>query len=171
MINFRSDESENKVQPLLKRQKKEHKEHPLPDYTAANFTIVIRALQTDKRKKNVLTLSRSVVKTLTMKVNTEWLTKLSDEKSSASAGHVFSGICAGVQKIYDKLDLDIEDLDSIEGTNGIWQVSVPYHTIQYHAMSYYTILYYTIPYHTIPYHIIPYYALKISCSSYDTFLL
>ena len=161
---FRSDESENKVQPLLKRQKKEHKEHPLPDYTAANFTIVIRALQTDKRKKNVLTLSRSVVKTLTMKVNTEWLTKLSDEKSSASAGHVFSGICAGVQKIYDKLDLDIEDLDSIEGTNGIWQVSVPYHTIPYHTMlchtipchtmSYYTVSFHTIPYHTIPYHTI-----------------
>ena len=112
------------MQPPPKRPKKEQKDYALPDYKAKNLIIVIRVLQTDKKKKNILTLDRSVVETLSLKMEITWIEKLSEERSSAKAGHIFCALCEGIRRIYNNMDLDIEDIDSIEGTNGIWQVSV-----------------------------------------------
>ena len=96
---FRSVDTEEDVQPPSKRPKKEQKDYPLPDYKAKNLIIVIRVLQTDKRKKNVLTLGRSVVETLSLKIDITWIEKLSEERSSAKAGHIFSALCEGIRRI------------------------------------------------------------------------
>lgn len=106
--------------------KRKSKEYPTPDFTYLQIDIFIRTLQTDKKKRNVLTLSRdAVVK----------LISIPDEKSDSviqsanlldineqfyiEAGYLLFLIFVEIGSIIT----DLEESQLLSGTEGIWDVS------------------------------------------------
>ena len=106
--------------------KRKRKEYPTPDFTYLQIDIFIRTLQTDKKKRNVLTLSRdAVVK----------LISIPDEKSDSviqsanmldineqfyiEAGYLLFLIFVEIGSIIS----DLEGSQLLSGTEGIWDVS------------------------------------------------
>lgn len=79
----------------------------------------VRVLQTDKRNKNVLTLGRSIVESLEWKAPSDFFDSNCEERVSVKAVYVFDLLCHTIKVIYENIDEE-----SIEGTNGIWQVSL-----------------------------------------------
>ena len=118
---------------------KEAAKHEQPDYDEKFFNVHIKLLQTDRRNKNVLTLSRSVVKTLQCKLNRDHFEEESDEFFQKPLDFLFHLICSAIRFIHDKIDED-----NIEGTTGIWQVS-HYKYIMLHHITW--VLYHVTPYH------------------------
>ena len=83
------------------------------------YRINIKILQTDRKNKNILTLSRGTVKTIEVIGSSNmYFKKESVETVLASASFTFQALCKGLKNFYEDIDEDC-----IEGTNGVWQVT------------------------------------------------
>ena len=89
-----------------------------PNNNDQKFIVHIKLLKTDKRKKNCLILGRNVVQTVEFRTNDRVRNEENVEFLFLDAMTVEQGLCSAISVLYEDLNED-----TIEGTNGIWQVS------------------------------------------------
>ena len=115
------NESHNK-EPIKKKECLTS--HPLPNPDEMVFKVIIKALRTDKKNKNCLSLGRNIIKVLELdyKIKKENILRsganVNQDYLEATAGLIFRCLIDGTNQLYRNIDVN-----SIEGTNGIWQVS------------------------------------------------
>ena len=83
------------------------------------YKINVKILQTDRKSKSTLMLSRSSIKTLEIQGTNVFLKKESVETVLASAAFTFQALCRGLKYFYEDIDEDC-----YEGTSGVWQVTI-----------------------------------------------
>ena len=103
---------------------KSDKEYLQPDYDDMRYKINIKILQTDRKSKNTLMLSRSPIKTLEIQGNHSFFKKESVETVLASAQFTFQILWKSLGLFYNNIDED-----KYESTSGIWQVIILRHQI------------------------------------------
>ena len=118
MLNSRSRPTKDGSEPKSQKSRKPLIEYDQPDYNNISVVINVRVLQTDKRNKNVLTLGRNIIETLEWRAADDFFEDMYEERVSTNAVCVFNLLCHSISETYENVDEE-----SIEGTNGIWQVS------------------------------------------------
>lgn len=83
------------------------------------YKINVKILQSDRKSKSTLMLSRSPIKTLEIQGANTYFKKESVETVLASASFTFQALCKGLKCFYEDIDEDC-----FEGTSGVWQVTI-----------------------------------------------
>ena len=100
----------------------------MPDFSIPSIDCLIKSLQTDKRKKNVLTLARDPIVKISAKphceVNIQQYSNILENKNEpfwVDAGYLISMIVTSIKRKH----LEIEG-KSLSGTAGFWDVSATF---------------------------------------------
>lgn len=125
---YRNSPQEDSPTPDITPQlsQKTKRKYDLPDYSSPFVDCIIKILQTDKRKKNILALARDPLGKITAKPQDEaFIRKYSNilandnEPFWIAAGYLLS-------MIVKNIDIKHHEIEgkSLSGTEGFWDVSV-----------------------------------------------
>ena len=131
-MSFISETEVKKNVVTVSKQKRTRKIYEVPDYSCLKIKVIIKTLQTDKRKKNVLTLSRDAVENVIVIPQVEkninkFSNLLSDDRKDLfyiTSGYILNMIMAVVRR--SLVEMEVKELS---GTEGIWDVSKTFFVI------------------------------------------